>query len=97
MQKSVFLGKGSLQILQGLWQVFEIFFLFVSVKSFGTEDRPAAIQVQSSDEQFEYIIFKGTDIKKIEVCEAPKPQHVQTISDPAIVQVCNLTLFDYGV
>jgi len=52
------------------------------VRSFGTEDRPAAMTVHPADEVFEYIIFKGSDIKKIEVCETPKQP---TINDPAIV------------
>ncbi|XP_048406143.1 protein LSM14 homolog B isoform X4 [Stegostoma tigrinum] len=52
------------------------------VRSFGTEDRPTDRPVAPRDEIYEYIIFRGSDIKDITVCEPPKPQP----QDPAIVQ-----------
>ena len=55
------------------------------MRSFGTEDRPTETPVPARDEVYEYIIFKGTDIKKIEVCEAPKQTSLH--DDPAIVRV----------
>lgn len=54
------------------------------VKSFGTEDRPTDRPVPPRDEIFEYIIFRGRDIKDLHVC-AP-PQMVGLPQDPAIVQ-----------
>uniref|UniRef100_A0A3B5MUS8 Sm domain-containing protein n=1 Tax=Xiphophorus couchianus TaxID=32473 RepID=A0A3B5MUS8_9TELE len=57
------------------------------VKSFGTEDRHTERPVPSKDEIFEYIIFRGSDIKDITVSEPPKPHHGLP-RDPAIVQVC---------
>lgn len=41
------------------------------------------------DEVYEYIIFRGTDIKKIEVCDTPKQPTLPggLHNDPAIVQV----------
>ena len=64
-------------------------FLF-SVRSFGTEDRPTDRPVAPRDEVYEYIIFRGTDIKDIRVCQPPKPQPTLEgglPNDPAIVQV----------
>merc|ERR1712045_478236 len=59
------------------------------VRSFGTEDRPTDRPVAPRDEVYEYIIFRGTDIKDIRVCQPPKPQPTLEgglPNDPAIVQ-----------
>ncbi|XP_015256636.1 PREDICTED: protein LSM14 homolog B-B-like [Cyprinodon variegatus] len=55
------------------------------VKSYGTEDRHAERPVPPKDEIYEYIIFRGSDIKDITVSEPPKP-HYGLHRDPAIVQ-----------
>ncbi|KAM9814225.1 protein LSM14 homolog B-B-like [Neosynchiropus ocellatus] len=55
------------------------------VKSFGTEDRHAERPVPPKDEIYEFIIFRGSDIKDITVSEPPK-QHHGIPRDPAIVQ-----------
>jgi len=59
------------------------------VRSFGTENRPTERPVAPRDEVYEYIIFRGSDIKDIKVCEPPKP--MPTLqgglpNDPAIIQ-----------
>lgn len=56
------------------------------VKSYGTEDRHADRPVPPKDEVYEFIIFRGSDIKDITVSEPPKPHHGLP-RDPAIVQV----------
>ncbi|XP_038872592.1 protein LSM14 homolog B [Salvelinus namaycush] len=55
------------------------------VKSFGTEGRPTDRPVPPKDDIYEYIIFRGSDIKDITVCEPIKPHHGLP-QDPAIVQ-----------
>ncbi|XP_055044732.2 protein LSM14 homolog B isoform X1 [Misgurnus anguillicaudatus] len=55
------------------------------VRSFGTEGRPTDRPVPPRDEIFEYIIFRGSDIKDITVCEPMKIHH-SLPQDPAIVQ-----------
>uniref|UniRef100_A0A452SY56 LSM family member 14B n=2 Tax=Ursus TaxID=9639 RepID=A0A452SY56_URSMA len=62
-----------------------LLFLNSEVRSFGTEDRPTDRPAPPREEIYEYIIFRGSDIKDITVCEPPKAQHTLP-QDPAIVQ-----------
>ena len=55
------------------------------VRSFGTEDCPPDRPAPPREEIYEYIIFRGSDIKDITVCEPPKAQHTLS-QDPATVQ-----------
>lgn len=42
------------------------------VRSFGTEDRPTQRPIPAKDEIYEFIIFRGSDIKGIDVVEPPQ-------------------------
>ncbi|CAF5089789.1 unnamed protein product, partial [Rotaria sp. Silwood1] len=61
----------------------KIKFLFILLRSFGTEDRPTDRPVPARDEIFEYIIFRGADIEDLQVREPPQNSLTQ---DPAIVE-----------
>merc|ERR1719228_2614162 len=59
------------------------------VRSFGTEDRPTDRPMLPREEEYEYIIFRASDLKDIRVLEPPKPRatlHGGLSSDPAIVK-----------
>jgi hypothetical protein len=63
-----------------------------AVRSFGTEDRPTQRVVQPKEEIYEFIIFRGSDIKGIDVIEPPQQQQQQQVEDiagddPAILEV----------
>ena len=65
----------------------------ISVKSFGTEDRPAERKVAARDEVFEYIIFRASDIKDLIVDDPPAGTVAPGFIDPAIIQaVSRLTI-----
>lgn len=53
--------------------------------SFGTEERNAPKRIPAGSEVYEYIIFRGSDIKDLHVMPALVKQEV--VDDPAIVSV----------
>ncbi|KPI36709.1 uncharacterized protein AB675_10063 [Cyphellophora attinorum] len=57
------------------------------VVSLGSEDRPVEHFVAPSNHRFEYIVFKGTDVKDIKALEeeTAKPENQQPPNDPAIL------------
>ena len=74
----------------------------VAVRSFGTEDRPTERPVPAKDECYEFIIFRGTDIKTIHVLEPPRSRFTSTphcglLQDPAIVTVIRAVDVDAAV
>lgn len=53
-----------------------------SVRSFGTEDRETQFPIVAQNQVYDYILFRGSDIKDIRVCNpTPVP------NDPAIMQM----------
>jgi len=69
------------------------------VKSFGTEDRPTERPIPSKDEVYEFIIFRGSDIKSIDVLEPPKAGSNMPCGlpqDPAIIEVSHFRSSSMG-
>ncbi|XP_040008683.1 protein LSM14 homolog B isoform X2 [Xiphias gladius] len=59
--------------------------VLAKVKCFGTEGRPTDRPTPPKDDIYEYITFRGSDIKDITLCEPPRSYHGLP-PDPAIVQ-----------
>jgi hypothetical protein len=60
--------------------------LSLTVRSFGTEDRETQFPIAPQNQIYDYILFRGSDIKDIRVVNNVGPlQNVP--NDPAIVQV----------
>lgn len=60
------------------------------VYSFGTEGRPAKDFISASNQKFDYIVFRGSDVKDIKIAEEQKENkqpEVNVPNDPAIL-VC---------
>ncbi|KAK9881509.1 hypothetical protein WA026_016389 [Henosepilachna vigintioctopunctata] len=55
-----------------------------SVRSFGTEDRETQCAIPAQNQVYDYILFRGSDIKDIRVLNNVPPQ---TLNDPAIMQL----------
>lgn len=63
-----------------------------NVTSFGTEGRKANPddEIPPSDSVYEYIVFRGSDVKDLRIEEAPAPKEAkppQVPNDPAILGV----------
>ncbi|XP_061650832.1 protein LSM14 homolog B-like isoform X2 [Phyllopteryx taeniolatus] len=58
--------------------------VLAKVKCFGTEGRPTDRPTPPKDDIYEYITFRGSDIKDITLCEDPERHGLPP--DPAIVQ-----------
>lgn len=66
------------------------------VKSFGTEGRDPENEIPPSDNVYEYIVFRGSDVKDLRIEKEPekKPiQQPQVPDDPAILGVSLTSCF----
>ncbi|XP_019951844.1 protein LSM14 homolog B [Paralichthys olivaceus] len=59
--------------------------VLAKVKCFGTEGRPTDRPTPPKEDVYEYITFRGSDIKDITLCELPRSHHGLP-ADPAIIQ-----------
>ncbi|XP_068198646.1 protein LSM14 homolog B [Antennarius striatus] len=59
--------------------------VLAKVKCLGTEGRPTDRPTPPRDDVYEYITFRGSDIKDISLCESPRSHHGLP-PDPAIIQ-----------
>lgn len=55
------------------------------MRSFGTEDRDTQYPVPAQNQVYDYILFRGSDIKDIRVVN--NVAHPQPLNDPAIMQL----------
>ncbi|KAM9786021.1 protein LSM14 homolog B [Neosynchiropus ocellatus] len=65
--------------------------VLAQVKCFGTEGRPTNIPTPPKDEVYEYITFRGSDIKDIALCDPARAHHGLPL-DPAIIQSSRVAL-----
>lgn len=72
-------------------------FRLPSVRSFGTEDRQVPKPIPPRAETYEFIIFRGSDIKDLHVSEIPAKTE-DAPQDPAIVSaVSNVRTATCGI
>jgi hypothetical protein len=67
-----------------------------NVISHGTEGRKGKpeLEINGSDQVYEYIVFRGSDVKELQIVEAPVPRESEMPNDPAIMSVSLSLLHD---
>ncbi len=66
------------------------------MKSFGTEDRHPSNSdtfVPAGDHVYEYIVFRGSDVKDLRIEKEPEKPKQQVPDDPAILGVSLLSCY----
>ena len=66
------------------------------MKSFGTEGRDPENEIPPSDNVYEYIVFRGSDVKDLRIEKEPEKKTVQqpqVPDDPAILGVSDIFNF----
>lgn len=68
-----------------------------NVSSFGTEGRKATAglpdeEVPASDSVYDYIVFRGSDVKDLRIEETPVAKETKPPNDPAILGVSELSI-----
>ncbi len=80
---------------------FVYFFVFFAVRSFGTESRQVPKPIPPRNEIYEFIIFRGSDIKDLNVIDVPPAQSEAEDpaphQDPAIVSAVGETVHTHTV
>lgn len=82
-ESTVTLAKGVIIAVHSLFLLL-VCGVSVAVRSFGTEDRPSAKLIPPRSEVYEFIIFRGSDIKDLNVSEMPE-EPSSPPQDPAIL------------
>ena len=62
------------------------------MRSYGTEGRSEE-EVPASDNVYEYIVFRGSDVKDLRIEKEPEKKPAQPPDDPAILGVSGPTFF----
>ncbi len=76
--------------------LYKLLFLSVAVRSFGTEDRTSTKFIPPRSEVYEFIIFRGSDIKDLNVSEMPaEEQPSSPPQDPAILSTVSSGFFKW--
>ena len=66
------------------------------MRSFGTESRPSSKHIPPRSEVYEFIIFRASDIKDLNVSEMPAEEPNSPPQDPAILSAVSGNSVNFG-